>query len=93
MLQQWNSQAWKRFFQICKDNEEKKANEMREKQMDEERDYIRLNKMKEEILSSGKDVKKLTNKELNTIIKSHRQKDDKGPLPTKKDDIVDLFEK
>ena len=80
-------------FQICKDNEEKKANEMREKQKDEEREYLRLDKMAKEILSSGKDIKKLTNKELYTIIKSLRRKDDKGPLPTKKADMIELFEK
>ena len=80
-------------FQICKDNEEKKANEMREKQKDEEREYLRLDKIAKGILLSGKDVKKLTNKELNTILKSLRRKDDKGPLPTKKADMIELFEK
>ena len=65
---------------------------MREKQKDEEREYLRLDKMAKEILSSGKDVKKLSNKELNTILKSLRRKDDKGPLPTKKADMVELFE-
>jgi len=87
------SRLGKDVFQICKDNEEKKANEMREKQKDEEREYLRLDKMAQEILSSGKDIKKLTNKELYTIIKSLRRKDDKGPLPTKKADMIELFEK
>ena len=44
--------------------------------------------MAKEVLSLGKDVKNLTNKELNTTIKSLRQKDDKGPLPTKKSDMM-----
>ena len=87
------SRLGKDVFQICKDNEEKKANEMREKQKDEEREYLRLDKMAQEIFSSGKDIKKLTNKDLYTIIKSLRRKDDKGPLPTKKADMIELFEK
>ncbi len=66
---------------------------MREKLKVEQKEYLQLDKKAKEILSSGKDVKKLTNKELNTIIKSLRQKDDKGPLPTTKSDLIDLFER
>ena len=64
---------------------------MRQKLKEEEKEWIELNKIAKEILSSGKDVKKLTNKELNTIIKSLKRKDDKGALPTKKSEMLDLF--
>ncbi len=37
-------------FEICKNNEEKKANEIREKRQNEERENLRLNEKAKEIL-------------------------------------------
>ena len=57
----------------------------------DERAYLQLKKQADELLSSGKELKKMSIKDLRTILRSLKQKGDKA-LPTKKSDMLILYD-
>ena len=57
----------------------------------DERAYLQLKKQADELLSSGKELKKMSIKDLRTILRSLKQKGDKV-LPTKKSDMLILYD-
>ena len=57
----------------------------------DEKAYLRLKKQADELLPSGKELKKMSIKDLRTILKSLKQKGDKA-LPTKKSEILILYD-
>ena len=57
----------------------------------DERAYLQLKKQADELLSSGKELKKMSIKDLRTILRSLKQKGDKA-LPTKKSNMLILYD-
>ena len=82
-------------FEVCKDKyKRKKELERKKKQKQKQKqkkDYLHLKHKADALLSLGKDVKKMRNKDLNNILKSHRRDGDKR-LPTKKNEMLRTYE-
>ncbi len=57
----------------------------------DERAYLQLKKQADELLLSGKELKKMSIKDLRTILKSLKQKGEKA-LPTKKSEMSILYD-
>ena len=79
-------------FEVCKENHLKKMNEIKEKLKNEQHVHMQLAKEADDILTSTPDVTKLTLKKLKIVLKSLKRKTDKGSLPVKKADMIQLYE-
>ena len=78
-------------FDIAKEKQLQKQVEAATKIQMDERAYLQLKKQADELLSSGKELKKMSIKDLRTILRSLKQKGDKA-LPTKKSDMLILYD-
>ena len=81
----------KSVFEVAKDNQMKKDIESARKVFIEEKTYLQLKREADTLLSSGKDLKNMSIKELRTILKSLKRNGDKA-LPTKKAEMIKLYE-
>ena len=57
----------------------------------EEKTYLELKQKADAILASGKEIEKMSNKDLSIILKSLKRNGDKQ-LPTKKQEMIALYE-
>ena len=81
----------KTIFEVCKEKALKKRNEELEKKNKEEQAYLQLKEKADAILSSGKEIEKMSNKELNIILKSLKRNGDTR-IPAKKTEMIRLYE-
>ena len=77
-------------FDIAKEKQLEKKIETANKIKMDEKAYLQLKKQADELLSSGKELKKMSIKDLRTILKSLKEKGDKA-LPTKKSEMLTLY--
>ena len=80
----------KTVFEVCKERYKRKKELERKKKQKQKNDYLQLKHKADALLSSGKDVSKMSNKDLNTILKSLRRNGDKR-LPTKKNEMLRTY--
>ena len=73
----------KTVFEVCKEKYKRKNELERKKKQKQKKDYFHLRHKADALLLSGKDVTKMSNKDLNTVLKSLRRDGDRR-LPTKK---------
>ena len=81
----------KDLFEVCKEKSLRKKTEEREKKQKEEKTYLELKEKADAILASGKEINKMSNKDLSIVLKSLKQNGDKR-LPTKKIDMMKLYQ-
>ena len=81
----------KTVFEVCKEKYKRKKWLERKKKQKEKEDYFNLKHKADALLSSGKDVTKMSNRDLSTILKSLRRNGDKR-LPAKKVEMLRTFE-
>ena len=81
----------KTVFEVCKEKLVQKKNEEMKKKNKEEKAYLDLKEKADTILSSGKEIGKMSNKELSIILKSLKRNGDTR-IPTKKTDMIQLYE-
>ena len=79
-------------FDVCKEKIELKKRELQEKIKGEEKSYLELKQKADAIIASATSINSLSNKDLSTILKSLKTKDDKK-LPTRKKDMIELYHK
>jgi len=78
-------------FEVVKERKTKKEIEIAKKVFSEEKTYLQLKEEADRLISSGKDLKKMSIKDLRTILKSFKRNGDKA-LPTKKSEMLELYE-
>ena len=78
-------------FTICKENEMKKDEEMRNRMKADEEAYLKLKAQANEIISSSESIQKLSNKQLSIVLKSLKRNGDPA-LPNKKKEMIKLYE-
>ena len=81
----------KTVFEVCKEKHKQKKELERKKKQKQKKDYFDLKHKADALLSSGKEVSKMSNKDLSTILKSLRRDGDKR-LPTKKNEMLRTYE-
>ena len=81
----------KTIFEVAKEKINKKKEEERNKIRKNEQAYLALKNEADALISSGKDIEKMSNKELTTILKSLKRNGDKR-LPTKKNEMLKTYE-
>ena len=89
----WNegtNRLGKTVFEVCKEKQQKRKEAARKKIQKEERTYLDLKQKADALLSSGKQIEQMNNKELSVILKSLKRNGDKR-LPTKKNEMLQTY--
>ena len=81
----------KSIFEVVKERQTKNEIEISTKVFAEEKTYLQLKEEADRLISSGKDLKKMSIKDLRTILKSLKRNGDKA-LPTKKAQMLELYQ-
>jgi len=81
----------KTVFEVCKEKYKRKKDLERQKKQKEKKDYFELKHKADALLSSAKDVTKMSNKDLSTVLKSLKRNGDKR-IPTKKMEMIRTYE-
>ena len=80
----------KTVFQVCQEQHDEKVRFQKEKLKEERETYIKLKRLSDDMLATGKDYHKMTNEELKTVLRPFKRSSD-GPMPTKKQGLLNIF--
>lgn len=81
----------KTIFEVCKEKQLMKKKDQEDKMKKEKKAYFELKAKADSILSTGQPIDKLSNKELNIVLRSLKRDGDKK-IPTRKSEMVELYQ-
>jgi len=81
----------KTIFEVCKEKQLMKKKDQEDKMKKEKKAYFELKAKADSILSTGQPIDKLSNKELNIVLRSLKRDGD-NKIPTRKSEMKKLYQ-